>query len=80
MPLPELLPDVDDGDPDAQIVYGAVPAELADPSLVGTRFQAVERIKRAARFRPRDLDVGAAALLARFLAGVGVLALPAEPG
>ena len=39
MPLPELLPDVDAGDPDAQIVYGAVPAELAEPSLVGTRFQ-----------------------------------------
>jgi hypothetical protein len=43
----------------------------------------VERMKRAARFRPRDLgveDIGSAALLARFLAGVGVLALPAELG
>lgn len=42
-----------------------------------------ERTKRAARSRPRDLDVddiGSAALLARFLADVGVLALPAEPG
>ncbi len=43
----------------------------------------VERMQRAARFRPRDLgaeDMESAALLARFLAGVGVLALPAEPG
>ncbi len=40
LPLPELPPDPDGGDPDAHIVYGAVPTELAEPSLVGARFQA----------------------------------------
>lgn len=55
MSLPELLPEPGEGDPDAQIVYGAVPAALAEPSLVGTRFQAAAgvlllRIEGVARY------------------------------
>jgi hypothetical protein len=40
MPLPELLHDAEGGDPDAEIVYGTVPAELAEPSMVRARFEA----------------------------------------
>ena len=55
MPLPELLPEAGEGDPDAQIVYGAVPAELAEPSMVGARFEAAAgvlllRIEGVARY------------------------------
>ena len=51
--------------------------------LYGELEPVIERMQRAAHFRPRDLgveDIGSAALLARFLTGVGVLALSAEPG
>ena len=59
VPLPELIADDSDGDPDAQIVYGSVPADLPDASLVKARLQAAAgalllRIEGVARYLVTD--------------------------
>lgn len=59
LPLPELIPDDREGDPDARIVYGSVPAELPNASFVRPRFQAATgalllRIEGVARYLVTD--------------------------
>lgn len=59
LPLPELIPDDSEGDPDAWIVYGSVPADLPEASLVRRRFQATAgalllRIEGVARYLVTD--------------------------
>lgn len=55
LPLPEFIPDDSEGDPDVRIVYGSVPADLPEASLVRARFQAAAgalllRIEGVARY------------------------------
>jgi hypothetical protein len=55
VPLPELIADDGDGAPDAEIVYGSVPADLPEASLVKARLQAAAgalllRIEGVARY------------------------------
>jgi hypothetical protein len=59
LPLPELIRDDSDGDPDAQVICGSVPADLPDASLVRKRFQATAgalllRIEGVARYLVTD--------------------------
>ena len=59
LPLPELIPDDSEGDPDAQIVYGSVPADLPNATFVRARFQAAAgafllRIEGVARYLVTD--------------------------
>jgi hypothetical protein len=59
LPLPEIIPDDSEGDPDAQIVYGSVPADLPNASFVRARFQAAPgafllRIEGVARYLVTD--------------------------
>ena len=59
LPLPELIHDDGDGDPDARIVCGSVPADLPDASLVRRRFQATAgalllRVEGVARYLVTD--------------------------
>lgn len=59
LPLPELIADESEGDPDAQIVYGSVPADLPQASFVRPRFQAAAgalllRVEGVARYLVTD--------------------------
>ena len=59
LPLPELTPDDSNGDPDARIVNGSVPADLPEASFVRARFQAAAgalllRIEGVARYLVTD--------------------------
>lgn len=59
LPLPELIRDDSEGDPDAEVVYGSLPADLPNASLVRARFQAAAgalllRIEGVARYLVTD--------------------------